>query len=46
MKERQRVRADTLIVAGIYPDWAVMKDILGDKADDDSEVEKYLMDFD
>ena len=33
---------DTLIVAGIYPDWAVMKDILGDKADDDSEVEKYL----
>ena len=35
-------KSDTLIVAGIYPDWAVMKDILGDKADDDSEVEKYL----
>ena len=35
-------KSDTLIVAGIYPDWAVVKDILGDKADDDSEVEKYL----
>ena len=33
---------DTLIVAGIYPDWNMIKDILGDKADDDKEVEKYL----
>ena len=35
-------RDDTLIVAGIYPDWAMIKEILGDKADDDKEVEKYL----
>ena len=33
---------DTLIVAGIYPDWNMIKEILGDKADDDKEVEKYL----
>ena len=33
---------DTLIVAGIYPDWALIKETLGDKAEDDSEVEKYL----
>ena len=33
---------DTLIVAGIYPDWALIKETLGDKADDDKEVEKYL----
>ncbi len=33
---------DTVIVAGIYPDWAMMKKILGDKADDDAEVVKYL----
>ena len=33
---------DTLIVAGIYPDWDLIKETLGDKADDDKEVEKYL----
>lgn len=33
---------DTLIVAGIYPDWAKIKEKLKDKADDDEEVLKYL----
>ncbi len=33
---------DDLIVAGIYPDWVYIKDILGDKAEDDEEVRKYL----
>ena len=33
---------DDVIVVGIYPDWAKMKDILGDKAEDDEEVLKYL----
>lgn len=33
---------DNVIVAGIYPDWEVLKGILGDKVDDDEEVLKYL----
>ena len=35
-------KSDTVIVAGIYPDWAKIKTVLGDKADDDEEVLKYL----
>ena len=33
---------DTVIVAGIYPDWARIKELLGEKAEDDEEVLKYL----
>lgn len=33
---------DTIIVAGIYPDWAMIREKLGDKADDDKQVEDYL----
>lgn len=33
---------DTVIVAGIYPDWNLIKDKLGTAADDDAQVEKYL----
>lgn len=33
---------DDVIVAGIYPDWAFLKNELGDKVDDDEEVKKYL----
>ncbi len=33
---------DNVIVAGIYPDWEAMKEILGEKAEDDEEVIKYL----
>ena len=36
---------DTVIVAGIYPDWTKIKELLGEKADDDNEVEKYLWTF-
>lgn len=33
---------DDVIVAGILPDWEVIREKLGDKADDNEEVEKYL----
>ncbi len=33
---------DDVIVAGIYPDWNMLKEILGDKVNDDEEVVKYL----
>ncbi len=41
-EDDSEVKDDTVIVSGIYPDWQALKDILGDKADDDAEVEKYL----
>ena len=33
---------DTLIVAGIYPDWALIKETMGDEAEDDEAVRKYI----
>lgn len=33
---------DDVIVAGIYPDWAAIKSALGDLAESDEEVVKYL----
>lgn len=33
---------DTLIVAGIYPDWALIREKLGEATADDAAVEKYL----
>ncbi len=33
---------DTVIVAGIYPDWNLIREKLGDDADSDEAVEKYL----
>lgn len=33
---------DTLIVAGIYPDWALIKETMGDEAEDDEAVKKYI----
>lgn len=33
---------DTVIIAGIYPDWALIREHLGDKAENDEEVVKYL----
>ncbi len=35
-------KSDTLIVAGIYPDWEKIKEVLGDSSSDDKAVEKYL----
>ena len=33
---------DTLIVAGIYPDWALIKETMGDEEEDDEAVKKYI----
>ena len=33
---------DTLIVAGIYPDWALIKETMDDEAEDDEAVKKYI----
>lgn len=33
---------DMLIVAGIYPDWALIKETMGDEAEDDEAVRKYI----
>ncbi|MCQ2554560.1 MAG: AMP-binding protein [Clostridia bacterium] len=41
-EEESDNKDDTLIAASIYPDWAKLKELLGEKAEDDSEVKKYL----
>lgn len=41
-EEKTEDGKDKIIVAGIYPDWALLKEKMGDKADDNEAVTKLL----
>ena len=41
-EDESDTKDDTVIMAAVYPNWEVIKEVLGDKASDDAEVEKYL----
>lgn len=44
-EDKTEGKADTRIVAGIYPDWELVRETLGQDAEDDRAVEKYLWTF-